>query len=95
MPPDPAVIKPYWLYRLAAWVAIVAGAVFIAAVIFFSGAILTHHGHHGHHFHHKMHHAMFHPGGMHRGPGGGPGAGTPGPGQPPQSVLPSTAPAHP
>ncbi|OSC26652.1 hypothetical protein B8W69_15670 [Mycobacterium vulneris] len=63
------------VFQLAAWVAIVAGIVFIVAVIFFTGFILGHRGgHHGHH-HHKHHHAMVH----HRGPGGpgsfgGPGA---------------------
>lgn len=62
------------VFQLAAWVAIVAGIVFIVAVIFFTGFILGHRGgHHGHH--HKHHHAMVH----HRGPGGpgnfgGPGA---------------------
>lgn len=102
-PVDPAVVKPYWLYRLAAWVAIVAGIVFTVAVIFFSGAFVAHQRHHGHHGHWKPH-AMVHP---HRGPGhgpggalpggsgGGPGAGLPGPGQLPQSLAPSTAPARP
>lgn len=62
------------VFQLAAWVAIVAGIVFIVAVIFFTGFILGHRGgHHGHH--HNHHHAMVH----HRGPGGpgnfgGPGA---------------------
>ena len=62
------------VFQIAAWVAIVAGIVFILAVIFFTGFILGHRGgHHGHH--HKHHHAMVH----HRGPGGpgnfgGPGA---------------------
>src|ERR1700722_18440071 len=92
------------VFQFAAWVAIVAGIVFIVSVIFFSGYALGKHSGHGHHGHH-MHHAMMHP---HRfggpgGPGGqwgppgaiSPGApapaapGTPGPGQIPSSVLPS------
>jgi len=89
--------KPFWLYRFAAWVAIVAGIVFIVAVIFFSGAFLTHHGgYHGHKCHHRHHHSMIKEGGHHRGAGSGSGTtGLPGPGQPPRSVLPSTAPATP
>ncbi|ORB11134.1 hypothetical protein [Mycobacterium noviomagense] len=98
-------VKPYWLYRLAAWVVIVAGILFIVTTIFFAGFRIAGHGHHRHH-HHGHHAAMFHQ----RGPGGpgGPGAvrpgrpggagGTspsPGPGQPPQSIAPSTAPATP
>jgi hypothetical protein len=96
------VVKPYWLYRFAAWVVIVAGIVFIVTTVFFAGfKIAGHHGHHGcHHRHMGQHHAMG-PGGMHQGPGahggpGGPGgAASPGPSQPPQSVAPSLAPAHP
>ncbi|HET7074435.1 MAG TPA: hypothetical protein VFI55_10195 [Mycobacterium sp.] len=93
------------VFQIAAWVAIVAGIVFIVAVVFFSGFILgKHSGHHGGH-HHK-HHAMMHP---HRfggpggpggpggfggpggpgGPGGGPSA-TPSPG--PTTVRPSAGP---
>ena len=44
------------LNAVAAWVGIVAGTVFIVAVIFFSGFILGAHaggGHHGHHGHHR------------------------------------------
>jgi hypothetical protein len=52
------------VFQIAAWVAIVAGIVFILAVIFFTGFILGHRG--GHHGHHHKHHAMMH----HRGPGG-------------------------
>jgi len=62
------------VFQLAAWVAIVAGIVFIVAVIFFTGFILGHRGgHHGHH-HHGHHHAMVH----HRGPGGPGNFGGPG-----------------
>jgi hypothetical protein len=101
-------VKPYWLYRFAAWVVIVAGIVFIAMSVFFAGfKIAGHHGHHGCHHHWAQHHAVG-PGGMHKGHGqgaglhqGGPGGpGGPndyigGPSQPPQSVAPSLAPAHP
>lgn len=93
-PSAPVEPKPYWLYRLAAWVAIVAGAVFIVSSVFVAGVWASggmrghcHHGHHGPH-----HGAMFHPG-HHRGPGpmmrGGPdGPGWPdGPG--PDEVPPS------
>ncbi|TDH47557.1 hypothetical protein E2F47_26330 [Mycobacterium eburneum] len=87
--------KPYWLYRLAAWVAIVAGILFIVATIFFSGAALTHHrGCHGHHGHHGHHHSMVQPGHHHR-QHPGPGAGVPGPGQAPTSTAPSLAPPTP
>ena len=84
----------------AAWVAIVAGIVFIVAVIFFTGYSLgSHGGHHGHHGHHKQHAMMWH----HRAPQGGPGATqpggpaasvtpAPGPGQIPSSVAPSRTP---
>jgi hypothetical protein len=84
----------------AAWVAIVAGIVFIVAVIFFTGYSLGRHSGHGgyHHGHHKHHGMMYH----RHGPGGagGPGATTPGgapsvspspgPGQVPSSVAPTT-----
>src|ERR1700742_938850 len=93
------------VFLAAAWVAIVAGIVFIVSVIFFTGMALGHHGGY-HHGHHHKHHAMMHP---HRfgGPGGpgGPGAvapgapapgapasatpGAPGPSQIPSSVAPS------
>lgn len=93
-PASPA--KPYWLYRLAAWVVIVAGILYIVTTIFFAGyRIAGHHGHHGYHHHGHHHPAMFHqrgPGGPQGGAGGG---AVPGPGQPPQSVAPSTTPAHP
>lgn len=90
---DTTPAKPFWLYRFAAWVAVVAGIVFIAGVIFFSGAVLTHHGHYGHHghkCHHKSHPAMMHKSHKHHRTGGGAGTATPGPGQPPRSVMPST-----
>ena len=63
------------VFQFAAWVAIVAGIVFIVSVIFFSGYVLGKHSGHGGFHHHKHHAMMGHP---HRfgGPGGpgGPGA---------------------
>ncbi|HEY5841143.1 MAG TPA: hypothetical protein VIU87_06670 [Mycobacterium sp.] len=79
--------KPNRLYQAAAWVAIVAGTLFIVAVIFFSGFILGRHsGGPGHFGGHGWQHGM-----MERqnrdgwgGPGmmrpGGPDQGGPGPG---------------
>lgn len=63
------------VFIAAAWVAIVAGIVFIVSVIFFTGMALGHHG--GHHHHHHKQHMMMHP---HRfgGPGGPGGPGAPG-----------------
>ncbi|KAA8959071.1 hypothetical protein [Mycobacterium sp.] len=90
--------QPFWLYRFAAWVAIVAGIVFITAVIFFAGVFFAHHGgYHGHRcHHHRHHHSMVKPGGHHHGAGGDSGTSAPpGPGQPPRSALPSNAPATP
>jgi hypothetical protein len=95
--------KPYWLYRFAAWVVIVAGILFIVLSIFFAGFKLAGHHHGCHHWHHHGAHAMG-PGGMHHqvpgsgfhgGPGGPGGAANLGPSQPPLSVAPSLAPAHP
>jgi hypothetical protein len=97
--PAPAPYKTPRVFLLAAWVAIVAGIVFIVSVIFFTGMALGHHG--GHHHHHK-HHMMMHPhrmggpggpGGVNQG--GGPASvapGAPGPSQIPSSVAPSRAP---
>jgi len=76
------------VFQIAAWVATVAGIVFIVAIIFFTGyALGKHSGHHGGH-HHK-HHAMVHP---HRfGGPGGPGGpiGPGGPGSGPATSTPS------
>ncbi|WP_442791179.1 hypothetical protein [Mycobacterium sp. Aquia_216] len=88
-PAEPVVVhRAPRVFQAAAWVAIVAGTVFVLAVIFFTGFLLgksTGH-HHGHH-HHK-HHAMVHP---HRfgGPGGPGGWGATPPGPPPASVAPA------
>lgn len=99
VPPGPVEPKPYWVYRLAAWVAIVAGIVFIVSSIFFAGVYASGgmRGHHCHHKHHGPHHgAMFHQGfhqGPHRGPGPmRPGPERPGPGELPPSVTQSPAP---
>jgi hypothetical protein len=98
--PDPVVDEPVRrtprVFLGAAWVAIVAGIVFIVAVIFFTGYSLGRHSGHGgyHHGHHKHHGMMWHRQGQ-----GGPGATTPanapsvspspGPSQIPSSVSPS------
>lgn len=82
---------PYWLYRFAAWVGIIAGIVFIAATVFFAGAKLTHRG--GWCGHHHHHHSMMHGGPDHRGPGPmGPGSQLPGPGEVPPSANPAPPP---
>jgi hypothetical protein len=87
--------QPNRLYQAVAWVSIIAGIVFIAAVLFFSGARIAghgcHHGH-GHQGHHWHQHSMVHPGGPGMGPGGGPEddstrSGGPG-GQSPSSIAP-------
>jgi hypothetical protein len=91
--------------QAAAWVGIVAGTVFVIAVIFFSGFILGKHsgggGFDGPRHHHQM---MFRDGGgppmmrpgQNFGPGG-PGMYGPGPAQPPQQPgeTATTAPARP
>jgi len=85
------------VFQFAAWVAVVAGTVFIVAVIFFTGYALGKHSGHAFHGHHQHHAMMMHPHHM-MGPGGGPAAtpqggtpsGTPGPGGPsqiPSSVI--------
>ena len=90
--------KPNRLYQAAAWVAIVAGTLFIVAVIFFSGFILGKHsggpGHFGHHgwapgmMTERQHRdgpggpGMMRPGGPDQGGPGYPGPGNFGPGNP-------------
>lgn len=94
-PAPPGEPKPYWLYRLAAWVAIVAGIVFIVSSIFFAGVWLSgggpggHHCHHGHHGHHAMFHKFHHhgPGPMEFGPD------SRGPGELPPSVSTQSPPS--
>ncbi|MCV7385975.1 hypothetical protein [Mycolicibacter longobardus] len=92
-PVPPGEPKPYWLYRLAAWVVTVAGIVFIVLSIFFAGVWASNGGPRGHHCHgHHGHHAMFHKG-PHRGPGPmGPGPDRPGPGELPPPGTQSPAP---
>ncbi|MGH3564284.1 MAG: hypothetical protein ACRDTN_21525 [Mycobacterium sp.] len=86
--------KPYWLYRFAAWVVIVAGIVFVASTIFFAGAYVSHGGWHGYHHHHHHHHSMMHHGHHHhRGAGSDTSnPSSPGPSQPPESTTPSLTP---
>lgn len=103
-----ALLRPPRVFIAAAWVAIVAGIVFIVSVIFFTGMALGHHGHHGGFHHHHKHHMMMHshrfggPGGL-GAPGGPPGInqgggpasvapGAPGPSQIPSSVAPPRTP---
>jgi hypothetical protein len=103
-PVEPVVVhRAPRVFQAAAYVAIVAGTVFVLAVIFFTGFMLGKStGHHGHHGHHHKHHAMVHP---HRfggpgGPGGQwgppPGVNQPGapgavtPGAPGPSQIPSS-----
>ncbi|CAN5503667.1 hypothetical protein BH09ACT8_BH09ACT8_16140 [soil metagenome] len=98
--------KPNRLYQVAAWVAIVAGSVFIVAVIFFTGFALGAHsggGHHGGRDRGEM--GMMHrgdgppmmpmrPGFIFPGPGAfgpaGPGMFPGGPGQGQQPPAPGT-----
>jgi hypothetical protein len=81
-PPLAHVARPSRLYQAAAWVVIVAGIVFVVAVIFFSGATFAWH-------HQRYHHpGMFGPGGPDETfvfPGGSfpPGMGPGWPGGPP------------
>jgi hypothetical protein len=90
-PPPPPVARERQsrLYQVLAWVGIVAGVVFIVAVVFFSGFVIgKHSGGHGQWGHHMHGVHVFHRGGpppmmgpgMWMGPGG-PG-GPMGPGGP-------------
>lgn len=89
------------VFRVAAWVAIAAGTVFIVAVIFFTGFALGRHaGFHGdcpRHGYYKQHAMMMHPHGP-GGPGGGGPAALPGgggPGTPRPGSGPGQAPPGP
>jgi hypothetical protein len=98
--------KPNRLYRLAALVVIVAGVVFLVAVIFFTGFVLGRHagGGEGHEGggHHRQEMGMFHKMGPPMGPRpeflypGGPG-NFGGPGQSTQPATPASpsAPSRP
>jgi hypothetical protein len=84
-PPAPAVVsdRPNRLYRTAAWVAIVAGTLFIVATVFFTGFFLGRHSGGGWHYGGDRHHGG---GGWHSqhrpsGPMGQLGPGQLGPGQ--------------
>lgn len=77
------VAGPYRHSRLntvLAWVGIVAGIVFIVAVVFFSGFVLGRHagGGHGGGHHHHWNGSSQHGGWGRHGGAGGPGAGGPG-----------------
>src|SRR6516165_10056371 len=88
-PPQPAYERatPPRIYVAAAWVVIVAGIVFILAIVFFAGAMVVGVGHH---CYYRGHHGMmFRPGGP-WGPGG-PG----GPSQLPTTSAPAPAPNTP
>ena len=101
-PPPVVVREQSRLTQIAAWVGIVAGVVFVIAVIFFSGFVLGAHAGNGHGGHHRggpgmsMHHEGAPP--MYRGPmmrpgqgfvvPGGPGIQVP---QPPESPAPTTS----
>jgi len=84
--------------QAAAWVGIVAGTVFIVAVVFFSGFILGRHsdgggrGWDGPRQHHEMMFRDGPPGPPMMGPGQGFG---PGPGPGPQQQMPPQRPAQP
>src|ERR1700744_5491069 len=93
--PAAVAVKPYWLYRFAALVVIVAGIVFITLSVFFAGFKVAHLGHHHHCHHHGWHHAMGQ-GGPHHGQGAGfhhEGFVGPGPAHMPESVTPSLTPS--
>lgn len=77
--------KPNRLFQVAAWVAIVAGTVFVVAVVFFAGFVMGRHSddgpfrHHGSFKFERGGHSMMHPGG---GPMMHPGGPMMGPGGP-------------
>lgn len=80
--------RPQRLFQVAAWVAIVAGTLFIVATVFFAGFFMGRHsGHHGYGHgygrgggHHSMQGGFGGPGMMPPwGPGMGPGMGQMGP----------------
>ncbi|HME46750.1 hypothetical protein [Mycobacterium sp.] len=100
-PADPRYDRHGRLYAALAWVGIVAGVVFIVAIVFFSGFALGRHaggGYGGHHHHHWQGAGMSHHGGpppmaTWRSPGGQFGPGGPGGSQSP-TTAPSATP-HP
>lgn len=74
-PPPPPVAKPNRLFQVAAWVVIIAGTVFVAAVVFCTGVYLSDNGWQGD----RHGPCMMH----HHGPPMGPGFGPAGPGNEP------------
>lgn len=110
-PPAPRPVRPPRLYQAAAWVAIVAGIVFIVSAVFFTGFFLGRHGGgFGQARHHRLDQSAFHlppprmmplnPGPMGPGewpePGRGMSPGGPGaPTNPGTPQAPSTAPTRP
>lgn len=110
-PPAPRPVRPPRLYQAAAWVAIVAGIVFIVSAVFFTGFFLGRHGGgFGQARHHRLDQSEFHlppprmmplnPGPMGPGewpePGRGMSPGGPGaPTNPGTPQAPSTAPTRP
>jgi hypothetical protein len=106
VPPSAQYDGPSRLGAVLAWVGIVAGVVFIVAVIFFAGFFLGVHarGYHGYHGHGEDMEHEGGPGGM-MGPGqwqgpGGPGGmmgpgGMTGPGQQPPTVTLTVVPIPP
>lgn len=100
-PPAPVVVndRPNRLYQVAAWVAIVAGTLFIVATIFFAGFFIGRHsgGCHHHKGADKSQHHRPPMGSWPPGPGFGPGfgMGPGGPGAPNQNPAPTSAPPRP
>ena len=90
---------PHWLFKLAAWVVIIAGIVFVFAVVFWTGLVIGAHGggHHWHHdgrgMQHSRHSEMWERGPM--GPWQPPGFGPPAITAPGGIPSPSTTPAAP
>ncbi|MCB0940057.1 MAG: hypothetical protein KDB72_07450 [Mycobacterium sp.] len=109
--PEPRPAHPPRLYQAAAWVAVVAGVVFIVGAVFFTGFFLGRHGGgFGQAGHHRLDQSEFHrppprmmplnPGPMGPGewpePGRGMGPGGPGaPTNPGTPPSPATPPARP
>lgn len=106
-PPVPAPARPPRLYQAAAWVAIVAGIVFIVGAVFFTGFFLGRHGGgFGEWRHHRLDQSEFrlppprmmplNPGpmgpGEWPGPRMAPGGGSAGPGASPTTSAPPTRP---
>jgi hypothetical protein len=89
---------PHWVFKLAAWVVIVAGIVFVFAVVFWTGLMIGAHGggHHRHHMEHEgraMHSRHWDQGPMGPMGPGQPGFAPPGITAPGGIPTPSTTPA--